>query len=182
MSSFEGTTSSDVVLPTDTTAPTTATTVQETPSTVEAEAAAEAIMSAQPTGDSPSAAEIEGRTMDERDAQSSMENLLPREKLENGFRNVSCLFPTANLERMFHRYCAVRVVSYRIRAAFALHQVHCPFPALHPPHLNSPRPLHTPECVAFKANHKIQNKHGGCLMLHLCFFPEGRFNLCTSTM
>lgn len=108
MSNFESTSSSDVVLPTDTTTPTTATAVQETPSTTEAETAAEAIMNAQPTGETPSAAEIEGRTTDARDAQSAVENLLPREKLENGFRNVSCLFPTTNLGWMFHRYCAVR--------------------------------------------------------------------------
>ena len=53
----------------------------ETPLTAEE---MQAVMSEQPTGAAPSSEEIEDR----RDAQSSAQNLVPREKLENGIKQV----------------------------------------------------------------------------------------------
>lgn len=46
---------------------------------------AQAVMSEQPTGSVPSAEEMEDR----KDVESSVDNLLPTEKLENGLKHVS---------------------------------------------------------------------------------------------
>lgn len=67
---------------------------------------ADDVFSAQPTGDEPSAEEMEDR----KDATSSADNLLPKDKLENGLKHVrshlphlrashrcSCLFPRSHL-------------------------------------------------------------------------------------
>ncbi|CAN0299120.1 unnamed protein product, partial [Ascophyllum nodosum] len=59
----------------------------ETPLTAEE---MQAVMSEQPTGAAPSSEEIEDR----RDAQSSAQNLVPREKLENGIKQARALFAT----------------------------------------------------------------------------------------
>lgn len=56
----------------------------KTPLTEEEE---RAVMNEQPTGDGPSAEEMDDR----KDAQSSADNLLPTEKLENGLKHVRLL-------------------------------------------------------------------------------------------